>query len=48
MKVEGKGAIKFFIKDGFVNITEKNCWKIISKNTWGISNNDYKDLLNLI
>ena len=48
MKVEGKGDIQFFIKGGFVNITEENCWKIISKNTWGISNKDYKDLLNLI
>lgn len=48
MQVENKGAIKFMTKDGIVDLTEENCWKIMSKNTWGISENDYNDLLDLL
>lgn len=48
LRVENKGDIKFLVKGGIVDLNEKNCWKIINKNTWGINEIDYKDLLNLI
>ena len=48
LRVENKGDIKFLVKGGVVELNEENCWKIISNNTWGISERDYQDLLNLI
>ena len=48
MRVEDKGQLKFLIKNGIVELNKDNCWDIISKNSWGISEDDYKDLLNLL
>jgi len=48
LRVEDKGQIKFMVKDGIVDINKDNCWDIMSKNTWGISENDYNNLLDLI
>lgn len=48
MRVDDKGQIRFLIKGGLVEINKDNCWDVISKNCWGISDKDYKDLLNLL
>ena len=48
MKVGDKGQINFLVKGGIVELNKDNCWDIISKNCWGISEDDYKDLLNLL
>lgn len=42
------GSIKFLIKGGVVDINQINCWDIISKNTWGISDADLKILMDLL
>lgn len=48
MRVENRGEIKFLLGNGVVDLNEENCWKIISKNSWGISENDFKNLLDLL
>ncbi|MCK5211846.1 M23 family metallopeptidase [Candidatus Parcubacteria bacterium] len=48
LRVENKGDIKFLVKGGVVDLNQSNCWEIISKNTWGINENDFKNLLNLL
>ena len=48
MRVGDKGQIKFLVKGGLVEINKDNCWDVISKNCHGISEEDYKDLLNLL
>jgi len=48
MRVGGRGEIMFQSKQGLTKLTKENCWNIISQNTWGISENDYNDLLDLI
>lgn len=48
MKVQDGGKLKFLIKGGIVDLNKENCWDIISKNSWGITDSDYKDLLNLL
>lgn len=48
MRVGDKGQIKFLIKGGMVDINKDNCWQITSQNSWGINEEDFKDLLNLL
>lgn len=48
LRVGHGGEIQFLIKGGFVKLDQHNCWQIINKNTEGISEDDYKDLLNLL
>lgn len=48
MRVERGGNIKFLSKDGVVDLTQDNCWNIMSKNSWGINEQDFKDLLDLM
>ena len=48
MRVEKGGNIKFMIKGGVVDLTPENCWNVVSKNSWGISEADFKDLLDLM
>lgn len=48
MRVENHGQIKFLTKDGVVDLNKYNCWNIMTNNTWGISESDYDDLLDLL
>jgi len=48
MRVEEDGSIYLLIKGGLTKINKDNCWDILSKNTWGISENDYQNLLDLL
>ena len=48
LRVGNKGEMQYLINGSFVKLDKNNCWNIISKNAIGISEDDYKDLLNLL
>lgn len=48
LRVEGNGEMQYLIKGEFVKLEKNNCWNIISKNSTGISKENYKDLLDLL
>ena len=47
LRVAHLGEIKMLTKTGMKTITKENCWELVSKNAHGISERDYKTLLNL-
>jgi len=48
LRTEKNGEIQYYVKGGFVKLNKDNCWSIISKNAYGINEEDYQDLLNLL
>ena len=48
IRVDKGGDMKFLAGNKVIDINARNCWKILSENSWGISEIDYKDLVDLL